>query len=70
MPNIEERRLLRMKAYLSTMIIMMNLILYYIRNDRMTLEQLYRLETSLRSAKILTSIQITNMANENDLELD
>ena len=70
MPNIEERRLLRMKAYLSTMRIMMNLILYYIRNDKMTLEQLYRLEASLRSAKILTSIQITNMANENDLELD
>ena len=70
MPNIEERRLLRMKAYLSTMRIMMNLILYYIRNDKMTLEQLYGLEASLRSAKILTSIQITNMANENDLELD
>ena len=70
MPNIEERRLLRMKAYLSTMRIMMNLILYYIRNDKMTLEQLYRLEASLRSAKILTSIQITNMANENDLMLD
>ena len=70
MPNIEERRLLRMKAYLSTMRIMMNLILYYIHNDKMTLEQLYRLEASLRSAKILTSIQITNIANENDLELD
>ena len=70
MPNIEERRLLRMKAYLSTMRIMMNLILYYIRNDKMTLEQLYRLEASLRSAKILTTNQITNMVNENDLELD
>ena len=70
MPNIEERRLLRMKAYLSTMRIMMNLILYYIRNDKMTLEQLYRLEASLRPAKILTPIQITNIANENDLELD
>ena len=70
MPNIEERRLLRMKAYLSAMRIMANLILYYIRNDKVTLEQLYRLEASLRSAKILTSIQITNMVNENDLELD
>ena len=70
MPNIEERRLLRMKAYLSTMRIMMNLILYYIRHDKMTSEQIYRLEASLRSAKILTTIQITNMANENDLELD
>ena len=48
----------------------MNLILYYIRHDKMTLEQLHSLEASLRSAKILTSIQITNMANENDLELD